>query len=204
LHVKATVFDRVDNNDQKKHKNASSFPIELWVDGQYADMTEKLLHIYLDDHFAGSVAGRELAKRTLSNNQGTPLGDFLAELVSEIHADQGHLADVMDTIGAPRHRAKRAAAWTAERVGRLKLNGQARGYSPLSRVVELEGLTAGVTSKLSLWKVLHEIARTDPRLARFDFDALIARATKQLDELEEHRIAAAREAFGVTGASGSS
>jgi hypothetical protein len=164
-------------------------------------MTDKLLHIYLDDHFAGSVAGRELAKRTLSNNQGTPLGDFLSELISEIHADQGHLAEVMDTLGAPRHRAKKAAAWTAERVGRMKLNGQVRGYSNLSRVVELEGLSIGVHSKRSMWKVLRDISRTDPRLARFDFDALVARATKQIDELEEHRMVAARQAFGAPSAS---
>lgn len=158
-------------------------------------MRDKLLNIYLNDHLAGSVAGYEIARRTLANNRGTPLGDFLAELVAEIHADRGHLANVMDAVGAKRSRIKQAAGWTAEKAGRTKLNGQLRGYSDLSRVVELEGLALGIGGKLSMWRVLHDIARADPRLTGFDFEALIARATKQIDEVEEHRMAAARQAF---------
>ena len=36
--------------------------------------------------------------------------------------------------------SKNAGAWALEKVGRLKLNGELTSYSPLSRVVELEGL----------------------------------------------------------------
>ena len=46
---------------------------------------------------------------------------------------------------------KSAGAWTAEKFGRLKPNGQLTGYSPLSRLVELEGLKLGITGKLGLW-----------------------------------------------------
>ena len=36
------------------------------------------------------------------------------------------------------------AGWVAEKAGRLKLNGSLLTYSPLSRLVELEGLSLGV------------------------------------------------------------
>ena len=43
----------------------------------------------------------------------------------------------MDDLGVG-SRAKDGAAWVAEKLGRLKTNGQLTGYSPLSRLVELE------------------------------------------------------------------
>ena len=60
----------------------------------------------------------------------------------------------MDRLGVRKDPLKPAAAWMAEKLGRLKLNGQLSGYSPLSRVVELEGLHIGITGKLELWKAL--------------------------------------------------
>ena len=64
---------------------------------------------------------------------------------------------------------KPAVAWIAEKAGRLKLNGQIRGYSPLSRLVELEGLEVGVTGKRSLWQALSRAFLDDARLAGFDW-----------------------------------
>jgi hypothetical protein len=77
----------------------------------------------------------------------------------------------------------------------LKLNGQLRGYSDLSRVVELESLCAGVDAKRSLWISLKALQGSDSRLSEFDFDALESRARRQREELEEHRRAAAAAAF---------
>ena len=62
-----------------------------------------------------------------------------------------------------------------------------------SRVVELEGLRLGVEGKACLWRMLRELA--DPRLAAFDFDALIVRAERQRDQLEQRRIEAGRLAL---------
>jgi hypothetical protein len=152
-----------------------------------------LLAIYLNDHLAGSTAGVELARRARGSNEGTELGGFLAGLVAEIEEDRAALGDVMDAVGAGRDRLKVAAAWGGEKAGRLKLNGSWRSYSPLSRVVELEGLALGVTGKLALWRMLRELG--DPRLSGLDFDALIARAERQRDDLERHRLAAGRQAL---------
>ena len=77
----------------------------------------------------------------------------------------------------------------------MKLNGQLLGYSPLSRLVELEGLMLGVTGKLGLWTVLNENYGEDPRLAGIDFPDLIARAKEQRRLLEGMRRSAAAEAL---------
>jgi hypothetical protein len=77
----------------------------------------------------------------------------------------------------------------------LKLNGRLLRYSPLSRLVEVEGLSIGVEGKLSMWRALRRLARTEPRLQAFDFDALIARAEAQRTALERLRLLAADTAF---------
>ena len=156
---------------------------------------QKLLNIYLNDHLAGSVAGQELARRCLSNNEGTELGSFLSTFASELDEDRETLEKLMDTVGGQPDRLKMGAVWVAEKVGRLKLNGQLRGYSDLSRLVELEGLCVGVEGKKSMWTSLKVVAENDSRLQSFDFDALEARAQRQRDDLEVHRRAASATAF---------
>ena len=94
----------------------------------------KYLTIYLNDHFAGSTIGLELAKRARGSNEGTPLGAFLERLVTEIEEDRETLKRLMDEVGAKRDPLKAGGAWAAEKLGRLKLNGQLTGYSPLSRL----------------------------------------------------------------------
>ncbi|HEU0019452.1 MAG TPA: hypothetical protein VFQ14_04090 [Thermoleophilaceae bacterium] len=152
-----------------------------------------LLATYLNDHLAGSTVGVELARRARGSNEGTPLGDFLAELTVEIEEDRDALQEVMEAVGAGRDRLKVAGAWAGEKIGRLKLNGSLLSYSPLSRVVELEGLRLGVEGKACLWRMLREVA--DPRLSGFDFDALTARAERQRDGLEQRRLEAGLLAF---------
>jgi hypothetical protein len=156
-----------------------------------------LLAIYLNDHLAGSTVGVELARRARGSNADSELGAFLERLVAEIEEDRATLTAVMDAVGAGRDRLKVAGAWAGEKVGRLKLNGSLLGYSPLSRLVELEGLALGVTGKLALWRLLDALA--DPRLAAFDFAALEARAKRQQEELETHRLAAGRLALAAGG-----
>jgi hypothetical protein len=103
-------------------------------------VNEKLLRIYLQDHHAGSTTGLELARRARGANQGNEYGEALAKVVDEIAADQKSLESIMDDLGFGPDRIKDVGAWALEKAGRLKLNGQITGYSPLSRVVELERL----------------------------------------------------------------
>lgn len=158
-------------------------------------MNEKLISIYLQDHLAGATMGLELAARTAGANEGTELSPFLERLRKEIEEDKASLEEVMAALDVGHDRVKIVAAWAAEKAGRLKLNGSLHGYSPLSRVVELEGLTAGVRGKLSLWEILRETSSGEPALSKFDFGRLIERAESQLDGLADARLKAARWAF---------
>jgi hypothetical protein len=156
-------------------------------------ITTRRLAIYLNDHLAGSTGGAELAKRALASNEGNEYGGFLRGLVVEIEEDRDSLARIMEHFEIRRDPVKQAGGWLAEKAGRAKLNGQLRGYSPLSRLVELEGLHIGVSGKLSCWQVLRETF--GPRVAGEDLEQLESRARAQLAGLEEHRRRAACEAF---------
>jgi hypothetical protein len=156
-----------------------------------------LLAIYLNDHLAGATVGMELARRAASSNRDTLYGPVLSELAREIEEDRRSLLELMKTLEVRVDRIKVIGAWTAEKIGRLKLNGRVRGYSPLSRVVEFEALTLGVRGKLALWTALAELEAQEPALAAVDLGRLRERADRQLERLEPHRLRAITEAFGA-------
>lgn len=157
-------------------------------------MPHRLLAIYLNDHLAGATVGVELVRRTARENAGTELGSFLdGVLLPQIADDRRTLERLMQHLGVGRSRPKVAAAWVAEKLGRLKLNGEVTRYSPLSRLLELEGLAAGIEAKRALWLSL--ATATGP-VDGFDFQALAERAAAQRAQLEEHRLRAAELALG--------
>jgi hypothetical protein len=155
-----------------------------------------LLAIYLNDHLAGATGGTELARRSAAANQGSSYGPFLTQLAHEIDEDRHSLLAIMKALGVRRDPLKVGGGWAAEKVARLKPNGQLRGYSPLSRVVELEALGLAVTGKRAGWRTLEGLQLG--ALARFDLDALGERAEAQFAELEGHRRRATAEAFAAS------
>jgi hypothetical protein len=155
-------------------------------------VSDRLLAIYLNDHLAGATGGTELARRARGQNRGTPLGEFLEQLTAEIEEDRNRLEQVMDELGVGRDRIKAVAAWGAEKLGRLKLNGQLLGYSPLSPLVELEALYIGITGKRQLWRALAQVL--GPTFAGVDFAEMEARAERQLEGVERHRLELAEDA----------
>jgi hypothetical protein len=148
----------------------------------------RYLPIYLNDHLAGATLGVELARRTLGENPDGELGDLLRWLVPQLVEDRASLVAILRTHGR-QSLGKVAGAWAAEKVGRLKPNGHLTTYSPLSRLVELEGLKSGIEAKLALWRALQAAGVAD-------VGPLIERANEQRDRLEPHRLAAARAALG--------
>lgn len=155
---------------------------------------DRLLAIYLNDHLAGATLGVELARRLRSSNRGdAEFGEPLARICAEIEADRATLTSLMDRLDVSRNPVKPALALAAERLGRLKLNGRLRGYSPLSRVLELEVLATGIGGKLQLWNALEE--RFGESLDGFDFHALAARADDQGQRVEDLHLAATKRAF---------
>ena len=154
-----------------------------------------LLRTYLQDHHAGATAGLELARRAASSNSDHASGPELAAIADEIDADRETLERVMEELEVGPSSLKDGVAWTAEKIGRLKPNNRLVGYSPLSRVVELEGLMLGVSGKAALWEALG--AAIGPRIEGVDFDVLAARAQDQRTRLERLRREAATEALAV-------
>lgn len=153
------------------------------------------LRIYLNDHLAGAAGAVRLARRCQRSNRGTPLSAFLEKFVVEIDEDRQVVNGLLTSLGMPVDPAKQWLATFAEVAGRLKLNGQVVGYSDLSRLVELEGLSLGVAGKLSLWRSLQQLAPTEAAVAALDLAALIERAQGQRDALEAHRLVAAKQAL---------
>jgi hypothetical protein len=158
-------------------------------------LDRKLLATYLNDHLAGSTVGLELAKRARGSNEGNEYGQVLTRVAREIEEDREALQKLMDALEIGRDRPKLMAAWTAEKLGRLKPNGRLFSYSPLSRLVELEALGLGISGKLSLWQTLAAIADQDARLDPAELARLAERAERQRTEVSELRLRAAHEAL---------
>lgn len=147
----------------------------------------KYLATYLNDHLLGATLGTELVRRAAGENRGSDLGAFLGGLAREIEDDRDTLVALMRELGVKTDRLKVAAGWIGEKLGRLKPNAQLRGYSPLSPLVELEGLLIGIQGKLAMWRVLAEVAQ-ELGLDRARFEALAVRAERQQADVERHRL----------------
>jgi hypothetical protein len=158
-------------------------------------MERRLLAIYLVDHHAGATAGIELARRAARSNRGSATGTVLARLAEEIAEDRRTLERLMRLLNVKPSPVKVVLARAAELGGRLKPNGRLVGYSPLSRVVELEALSLGIIGKLKLWQAFEGVDRLQG-VGGFDFAGLAARAEAQHDAVEACRRQAAEVAFG--------
>jgi hypothetical protein len=158
---------------------------------------EDLLRIYMNDQLALGVGWRELARRAARENRGTQLGAALADVATQIREDVETFEELMRRLGFARDRLKIGAAIATERLGRLKPNGQLRGYSPLSRFVELDVLVMGIEGKVTLWKNLRDLAGLGERLPDVDFDRLVERARAQRGLLEPFHATAGHEALGL-------
>jgi hypothetical protein len=155
--------------------------------------SEAMLGTYLQDHHAGATAGLALARRAAGANEGSSYGAELSRVAAEIEQDLETMETVMEQLGVKPHVFKDRVAWAAEKMGRLKPNNRLLGYSPLSRVIELEGLVIGVTGKLALWEALGAVA--GERITGVDLAALATRAQDQRKRLDRLRHDAARDAF---------
>jgi len=158
-------------------------------------VNDRLLEIYLADHLAAATAGLALVRRSAASNSDNATGAFLLRLSSEIASDREALRRIIAALGYDESNAKQLLAWLGERAGRLKLNGQLVGYSPLSRLLELESLSVGIAGKLALWQTLLQLPGLEQRLALFDLAGLAHRAAAQRAEVEQHRLKAVELAF---------
>jgi hypothetical protein len=154
-----------------------------------------LLEIYLNDHLAAATGARDLVRRAAASNRDSEYGPFLDRLAEEISEDRESLIAVMRTMNVKIDPVKVVMGWGLEKLSRLKLNGRLRGYSPLSRLLELEALALGVHGKLALWRSLQQLDRTLLGTAEGLLPGLVDRAQSQREELEVQRRRACAEAL---------
>lgn len=153
----------------------------------------RLLGIYLDDHLAVAVGGCELVRRTLGETRDPAIRSFLEQLLPDLRDDCEAASRVARSLHRTPSRLKQRLAWAAEKAGRLKLNGALTGYSPLSRLVELEGIAGVLGASRALWTTL---AHAGPAAGRDDAARRAARAEERLATLYELRLATAEVVFG--------
>lgn len=161
---------------------------------------DDLLSIYLEDHRAGAAGGLALARRIADRYGDEPEFAPLVALADEIDDDQHALDKIRDGLGADGGCVKRVAAVVGERLARLKLNGTVVRSSPLSRVLELEALLAGVGAKQRCWRSLRAFAGSD-EVVEVDLAELERRADAQIAELQHLHELAIEIAFGEPGRS---
>lgn len=155
----------------------------------------EFLHIYLNDHLAGSAAGTRRARRLADAERDGPDGRALRVVADEIANDRRQLLALIEQLGVPQHRYKQLLARLAEWAGLLKLNGRFWRRSPLSTLIEIEGLLIGVRGKLAGWETMRTVLATST-VGPVELDGLIDGAHRQLDTLGELHTTAARSALG--------
>ncbi len=152
----------------------------------------RLTGIYLEDHHALLVGSEELVKRMLGTAKDGDVRAFLTELLPELRSDRTAVERLLERLGREPSRTKDAAAWLGEKAGRLKPNGNARGYSPLTRLVELEGLEIVLTGNRALWRSLE---RAGPKDWREDARTRAASSDERVRAAGELRLVAAEVAL---------
>ena len=150
------------------------------------------MQIYLRDHYAASAGGVALADRIARAVVGESKSELVA-LADQISRDRAELRRVMQELAIRPNHVKSVIALVAERVARLKPNGRLFARSPLSLVIELEALGAGIHAKRDLWLTLSRIDRTAK--AGTDFDGLRIDADEQLALVERLKELASNRAF---------
>ena len=160
-----------------------------------APPTSKDLPIYLNDHRRGSTTGIELVRRIAGEHAGSEIGRLAEGLAGEIEQDRDALLEIMERLGASRDQAKVALGWVTEKAARLKPNGELRGTSPLTPLIELESLSMGIEGKRQLWIALAEVDAVAAAIGRERLAELEARAADQRERVDAQRRAAARKAF---------
>lgn len=154
-----------------------------------------LLQIYLEDHLTGATGIVQRLTMMRDSYQDLPVATELTRLLEEVTQDRQTLVEVIGSLGLRPSPAKLLLARGGELVGRLKLNGRLRQRSPLTPLLELEVLQAGINGKSGLWRSLAVHADAlglDPE----QFRSLEERARRQQDDVVAAHRRLVRGAFG--------
>ncbi len=159
------------------------------------------LVVLLRNHQAGGRAALDLLDRAIDGQRARSWADGLRTLRGEYREDLDFNESVMRRLRVQASPVQVLGTRLAERVGRLKPNGRIVRRSPLSDVVELEGLIAAVHVKVAGWQAAQVgeflTAEESARL-----EELEARAHTQAERLSGMHAQAAADALGSRGGRG--
>lgn len=155
---------------------------------------DELLAIYLTDHDAAAAAAIALAHRAAGHVRHQDTRQQLERIATELAEDREVLRHVMATLSVEPATWKVVAAHVAERVGRLKLNGQVLRPSPLGHVWEIEGLLDAVAAKRRLWQAIAEVPGLEDA-SGIETTEMLNRLEAQIDRLHPLWLVATTTAF---------
>ncbi|WP_203135236.1 NAD-dependent epimerase/dehydratase family protein [Microbacterium sp. JZ31] len=158
-----------------------------------AGLERDILGLYLSDHLTGATAGVDRLERMAKAYKDTDLGPALDGLWKEVRGERAFLKDLIESLGLRRRPYRQAAAWVAEKAGRLKTNGRPLG-SPMTPVLEIDLMRGAVIGKLGGWETLAELA-PDLGLPRQVFTDLAEQAREQAALLGRLHAEVVPEAF---------
>jgi Domain of unknown function (DUF1990) len=149
----------------------------------------RLLALYLRDHDALLVAMGELARRMRTAAGSDEQQAFAGELGRAASDDRTSVSALLNRLDSAPSHMRHAAAWSSEKLGRLKLNGRIVRSSPLSAVTELEGCRLLLESNRALWSGLEHLA-----IGPSDAAERARRTARLLEAAEQLRLAAVHRA----------
>jgi hypothetical protein len=152
----------------------------------------RLLTTYLNEQLADAAGALRLARRMAGIHHGSTFGTALAGITVELAQDQASVRALMERLGVAISRYRGAVRLLVDTAGRLTPTGQLLARSPLRPALELELLRLAVERKWTTWTMLRALAEQDHRLDPGRLDALVHRARRQADVLDELRLDVAR------------
>ncbi len=154
----------------------------------------KDLATYLRNHLAGATAAIELLEHLEEKYEGEELGKFFAKLNQEVTADRDVLRRLLDRFSRESP-VRNAIGWLGEKFGRAKIKVAGENPGQLGLLEAFEVLVLGITGKQLLWRALHASLGESPLLKGFNLAELEQRAIDQSEQVEGHRLEAARAVF---------
>jgi hypothetical protein len=158
-------------------------------------MTDRDLATYLNDHLAGSEVALELLDHLNRLVPDSAVGQFAADLKTEIAADRQELEALMACLQIAQSRTRKVAAWVTEKFTELKLILDDRHAGALRLLEIWDALSIGIEGKRLLWRSLASALEGRRELAAIDLRKLEQRAEDQRRQVEVKRLEAAKAAF---------
>ena len=156
-----------------------------------------LLAVYVRNHLAAARGGLDLFRRVARSTEGTDAGPEVAALAAEVDVDLRTLLAIAQNLGIGENKPFGFAARAGETLGRLKPNGSLVRRSPLTDLIEIEGLLDAVAAKLAGWNGL--LCAPDARIGRVRdrIEDLHRRALDQRSRIHALHDDAATRVFGT-------